>query len=100
VQRLRALRTHNPRDACILLIISQWLNEKDDQKNLAWARATYAALRPHTAAEAYVNDDTDEQTQGALEQAYGPNYARLVALKNRLDPTNLFHANNNIRPTL
>jgi len=30
---------------------------------------------------------------------YGPNYERLVALKNRLDPTNLFHLNQNVRPT-
>jgi FAD/FMN-containing dehydrogenase len=82
-----------------LLIVSQWLDPKDDEKNLAWARATYDALRPHMARESYANYQTDDQTQDAVARAYGPNYARLVALKNRLDPTNVFHLNNNIRPT-
>jgi FAD/FMN-containing dehydrogenase len=32
--------------------------------------------------------------------AYGSNYERLVALKNKLDPTNLFHLHGNVRPTV
>ena len=32
--------------------------------------------------------------------AYGPNYDRLVALKNKYDPTNLFRMNHNIRPSI
>jgi len=88
------------RESYNLLIVSQWLDAKDDDKNIAWARATYDALRPHMARESYANYQTDDQTKDAVEQAYGPNYARLVALKNRLDPTNLFHLNNNVRPTV
>jgi len=87
------------RESYNLLIVSQWLDPKDDEKNIAWARATYDALRPHMARESYANYQTDDQTQDALEHAYGSNYARLVALKNRFDPTNLFHLNNNVRPT-
>lgn len=52
------------------------------------------------AREAYANYQTEDEAEGASEQAYGPNYERLVALKNRLDPTNLFHLNNNVRPTV
>ena len=88
------------RESYNLMVVSQWLDPKDDEKNIAWARATYDALRPHMARESYANYQTDDQTQDALEHAYGPNYARLVALKNRLDPTNLFHLNNNVRPTV
>ncbi len=88
------------RESYNLLVVSQWLDPKDDEKNIAWARATYDALRPHMARESYVNYQTEDETEGAVEHAYGPNYARLVALKNRLDPTNLFHLNNNVRPTV
>jgi hypothetical protein len=40
-------------------------------------------------------EEGTEQIRGA----YGPNYARLVALKTRYDPTNLFRLNTNIKPT-
>jgi hypothetical protein len=34
-----------------------------------------------------------------MRDAYGENYGRLVTLKNRCDPTNLFRLNQNIEPT-
>ncbi|MCH7934415.1 MAG: BBE domain-containing protein, partial [Gemmatimonadetes bacterium] len=37
---------------------------------------------------------------GRLESAYGPSYQRLVELKNRYDPGNLFRINQNITPTV
>ena len=88
------------RESYNLLIVSQWLDPKDDEKNIAWARATYDGLRPHMARESYANYESEDQTQDALDHAYGPNYARLVALKNKLDPTNVFHLNSNVRPTV
>ncbi len=88
------------RESYNLLVISQWLDPKDDEKNIAWARATYDALRPHMARASYANYQTEEETEGALEHAYEPTHERLVALKNALDPTNLFHLNHNVRPTV
>ncbi len=88
------------RESYNLLIVSQWLDAQDDEKNIAWARATYDALRPHRIRESYVNYLPDDETETSLQQAYGPNYDRLVALKNKLDPTNFFHQNQNVRPTL
>jgi sugar lactone lactonase YvrE len=73
------------------MVVSEWLDPRDDEKNIAWGRATYDALRPHMVRESYVNYQTEDETEGAVEHAYGPNYKRLVALKNRFDPTNLFH---------
>jgi FAD/FMN-containing dehydrogenase len=35
-----------------------------------------------------------------IKAAYGPNYERLAALKNKYDPTNLFRHNQNIKPTM
>ena len=47
----------------------------------------------------YVNYLEDEGAE-RVRAAYGPNYDRLVALKNKYDPTNFFHINQNIRPTV
>jgi FAD/FMN-containing dehydrogenase len=79
------------------LIISQWIDPDQTEACVSWARATFDALRPHMAERAYVNyfsDDDDDR----IRQAYGPNYDRLVELKRRYDPENLFRLNQNISP--
>ncbi len=42
---------------------------------------------------------TEEESE-RLRTAYGSSYERLVELKNRYDPGNLFRMNQNIRPTV
>ncbi len=60
-------------------------------------REYYYALEPHMAGfYTILHDDTEKKTWGN----YGPNYPRLVELKNKYDPTNLFRLNANIRPTV
>ena len=80
-----------------LLIISQWSDPAQTGEGIAWARETYDALRPHMAEAAYVNylDDDDDNR---VRAAYGPNYNRLRDLKQRYDPENVFHLNQNIPP--
>jgi len=48
----------------------------------------------------YVNalDDAAEEGELRVRQAYGTNYERLKALKQKYDPTNLFRHNTNIKP--
>jgi len=46
----------------------------------------------------YVNFMTAEETD-RIGAAYGANYERLAQLKQKYDPGNLFHLNQNIRPT-
>jgi FAD/FMN-containing dehydrogenase len=78
-----------------LLLISSWTDPAQTDAGIAWARDTFHALTPHLAGRAYTNylpaDD-----HGQLERAYGPNLDRLVELKRRYDPHNVFHLNQNI----
>lgn len=78
-----------------LLLLSQWADPADTEPNLAWTRETFEALRPHMANRRYVNYLAADDA-GYTRDAYGPNYERLVELKRRYDPDNIFHLNQNI----
>jgi FAD/FMN-containing dehydrogenase len=78
-----------------LVLAAQWLDPADDEANVAWAKETFAALAPHMTDSAYVNYLGDDES-ARVRAAYGPNWERLVALKKRYDPDNVFHLNQNI----
>ncbi len=81
-----------------VVLISQWTEPADTEKNISWCRETYDALRPYLGTFRYLNYlDADEAGDPAAI-AYGPNYARLRELKTKYDPDNFFHVNVNIRP--
>ncbi len=79
------------------IIISQWTEPSQTDEGIRWARETFELLRPHMADRAYVNY-LDQDDAGRVRAAYGPNYARLVELKRRYDPENVFRLNQNIAP--
>jgi hypothetical protein len=62
-----------------------------------WARAYWEALHPYTMGGAYVNFMMEEG-EDRIRATYGGNYERLVAIKNKYDPTNFFRVNQNIKP--
>jgi FAD/FMN-containing dehydrogenase len=67
-------------------------------ESVDWARGVYGAVEPYTAGGTYTNfmsvgDDRVKEAYGAQK------YARLQALKDRYDPTNLFRLNQNVKPT-
>jgi FAD/FMN-containing dehydrogenase len=71
----------------------------DAEKCVRWAREFWDTMQPWSTGGVYVNYLGDEGT-GRIEAAYGSEkYARLVALKNKYDPTNLFRLNQNIKPS-
>jgi FAD/FMN-containing dehydrogenase len=58
-----------------------------------------AALEPHAAEGAYLNfPGFLEEGQDLARKSHGSSYERLAALKQRLDPGNLFRRNANIEP--
>jgi hypothetical protein len=72
-------------------------SDPESEGHVAWARAGWEALRPHSAG-VYVNFLSDEGGAG-VETAYGHRLKRLTALKDHWDPGNLFRMNANIPPT-
>jgi FAD/FMN-containing dehydrogenase len=62
-----------------------------------WTVDYFDALHPHSMGGAYVNFMMDEG-DGRVRATYGSNYERLVEVKRKYDPTNLFHINQNIQP--
>lgn len=80
------------------VITSVWTAPVATDDNVAWTRATYAALQPSLAQRRYVNYLGDDEPGDAVQAAYGPNYARLAQVKRKYDPDNLFRLNQNIKP--
>ena len=82
----------------VLNAVTGWHDADPDvaQAHADWARAVVAAAADAATGRAYVNFLTDA---GRGARAYGEEkYARLVALKNEYDPTNVFRLNQNIEP--
>ena len=79
--------------------ISQWNDPAETAGHIQWTRDYWTAVEPFASGEVYVNHlDAEEATR--IRAAYSGNYERLVALKNKYDPANLFRMNQNIRPTI
>jgi FAD/FMN-containing dehydrogenase len=82
-----------------ILIIAQWQDSAASERNIAWARETYERLQPHAGDGAYSNYMGDDEAFFRVKQAFGVNFARLQQVKDRYDPANLFHRNQNIPPS-
>lgn len=74
----------------------RWDTAAEDQKGRDWARGFFKEAAPHASSGVYVNFLTDDEPE-RIKAAYGPGYERLLAVKNRYDPDNLFRMNQNIR---
>jgi FAD/FMN-containing dehydrogenase len=79
-------------------VISQWNDPVEAPDHIQWTRNFWNAVEPFATGEVYVNHLDAEEGTTRIRAAYGRNYDRLVALKNRYDPTNLFRLNQNIKP--
>ena len=63
-----------------------------------WTCAYHDALHPYSAGGAYVNMMMHDEGPHRIRASYRHNYDRLVEIKRRYDPGNLFRVNQNIAP--
>lgn len=87
------------RDARMVLnITGSWEKPGDDEKNIEWARSAWRDMRGFSTGGTYINFLTEEETGDRIQAAFGNNYDRLVEIKTKWDPQNLFRTNKNIAP--
>ncbi len=81
----------------VMNVHGRWETAAEDESVISWAREFFAKSQPFSSGGAYINFMTEEETD-RVASAYGPAYDRLVQLKKKYDPTNLFRMNQNIKP--
>jgi FAD/FMN-containing dehydrogenase len=82
-----------------LLVIVGWPNGSDPTMHIDYIKQYWATLEPFTEGF-YINDLAPGETTARLNATFGKNYNRLVALKTKYDPRNLFRLNANVKPAV
>jgi len=86
------------RDAQFVMNVhGRWEDPADDERCIGWARDYFNVSAPFASGGVYVNFLTADEGD-RVRTAYGPNYDRLVQVKRKYDPDNLFRMNQNINP--
>ena len=78
-----------------MFVLAAWRDPALSDSAGEWARGAWKNVEPHTHGF-YVNEFNDDG--GRMKATYGANYDRLVALKTKVDPNNLFRLNANVPP--
>jgi FAD/FMN-containing dehydrogenase len=82
----------------VLNLIGTYADPSDDARHVGWVRGAFEAMQPHTTGAPYLNFLGDEGAD-RVRDAYGQQtYDRLVEVKRRYDPDNVFRINQNIDP--
>ena len=83
----------------LLSIDSNWEDPTDNEANISWTRSVWDDMQRFSSRGSYLNfPGMGEEGEALVRAAYGRNYERLAALKQKYDPTNLFRMNQNIKP--
>jgi FAD/FMN-containing dehydrogenase len=76
-----------------------WEDPADDERAIAWARATCADFKPYATGGVYLNFIGDEGADRVVAGFGRENYERLAAVKAEFDPENVFRLHHNVRPS-
>jgi FAD/FMN-containing dehydrogenase len=78
--------------------IGQWTDSADDEANIGWARELGKAMDDYATGGVFITF-TSEVGDDRVHDAYRSHLDRLIAIKDRYDPGNMFHLGQNIRPS-
>lgn len=82
----------------VINIAASWEEAGDDNDNIEWARTAWRDIRQFSTGGTYINFLTEDEGDERIQAAYGKNYDRLVEVKTKWDPENMFRLNKNILP--
>ena len=83
----------------LIFVESNWKDIRDNDANIAWPCDLIRALEKGLQGSFYLNfSSAYEEQEATMRDNYGRKYPKLVAIKKRYDPSNLFRLNQNIRP--
>jgi FAD/FMN-containing dehydrogenase len=83
----------------IIAINTGWADPQDTERQIEWTRDVWTAIRPFSSGGVYVNFLSADDGEDRVRAAYGAaKFERLVQLKTKYDPQNLFQMNKNIKP--
>jgi FAD binding domain/Berberine and berberine like len=87
---------HRQTRYCIA-VEAKWHDPAESEKHTVWARGLSKVLAPY-ASPGYLPNFLGDEPNDVVRETFGRNYARLVDVKTKYDPTNFFRLNNNIPP--
>ena len=88
----------NYRDVTWSMVMIGVDSDPGNKEIISWTKEYWEAVHPYSAGGAYVNFMMEEG-EDRVKATYGDNYPRLVSIKNKYDPENLFRVNQNIKPS-
>jgi FAD/FMN-containing dehydrogenase len=94
----RATAAGNRHAQFVLNIQTSWREPGESPRHIQWTREFWTAMRAFSTGGVYINLLSQDEGEERVRAASGTNYDRLVALKSKYDPTNLFRVNQNIKP--
>ena len=78
-------------------VVVSWNKDADPDEHIGYIREYWSTIEPFT--DGFYTNVGELESQDFVNRNYRQNHARLVALKDRYDPTNLFRRNTNVRPS-
>lgn len=79
------------------LLLGSWDEPSQTVEGMRWVEEFWEGMKPSLGERVYVNYLGENESAERVRGAYGENYQRLQAVKNKYDPTNFFQMNHNIR---